>query len=80
MKSTLKTLILVLCMGGLTALFSCGDDDPDPGNGGDFCDFEVCASNNTAKQVCIDEYNDCLATGNLSDDECLAFANETCTL
>ena len=77
MKPTLKTLILVLIVGGLTTLFSCGGDDPTEAN--DFCDFEICASSDAAKAVCEDEYDSCLSGGG-DPEECAAFANETCTL
>ena len=80
MKSTLKILTLALCLGGMVSLFSCGDDD-DPGPGsGDFCNFELCASSPAAKAACEQEYDQCVKAGNKSNDECSAFANETCTL
>jgi hypothetical protein len=78
MKSGIKILTLALCLGGMVSLFSCGDDDPGPGSS-DFCNFEACANSDTAKKVCMDEYDDCVAAGKLSNDECSAFAQETCT-
>lgn len=77
MKTTLRTLILAFCLGGMTTLISCGDDDPTESN--DFCDFELCESSDAAKAACMNEYDDCLAADG-DPEECAAFANETCTI
>ena len=82
MKTKAKVLILSLLIGGMTAMYSCGDDDDvDPGGG--LCNVELCVGDSDAaklaKAVCMDEYNDCVALGAKSEAECAAFANETCT-
>ena len=79
MKTKLKVLIPVLCLGGLIVLFSCDKDD-DPVNDDDICNIELCIGNATLTQICIDEYNDCKELGSKSDEECLIFAQETCTI
>ena len=79
MKTTLKILIPALCMGGLIVLFSCDKDD-DPVNNNDICNIELCIGNETLKQICLDEYDDCKALGEKTDGECLIFAEETCTI
>ena len=48
----------------------------------ELCDFEFCAQDSdlgrAAKAACIDEINDCIATGTLTTEECIAFGTETC--
>ena len=81
MKTKAKILIMSLLFGGMTAMYSCNnDDDVDPGDPNDFCNVELCVSNANFKTVCIDEYNDCVALGAKSNEECAALATETCTI
>ena len=77
MKSKVKTFILALCLGGMTALLSCGDDDPGPGSS-DFCNFDLCASNDVAKKACEIEYKDCMQAGILTESECRTQAKNSC--
>jgi hypothetical protein len=81
MKNLLKLLCTCLFIGCFFMFLSCSDDDPgaDPGDPNDFCDIEVCSTNANFKQVCIDEYNDCVALGG-DKETCAAAATETCTL
>ena len=83
MKTKAKILIMSLLIGGMTAMYSCGDDDDvDPGS--ELCNVEVCVGDSdaakAAKAICINEYNQCIALGNKSQSECAAIATETCTL
>ena len=86
MKNSLSLLARGLFITSLVILFNCSDDGAtpatadDPGDPNDFCNVEVCQTNGTLKQVCIDEYTDCVALGKLSKVECAAFAAETCTI
>jgi len=84
MKKILRILSLCMTLSCLTLFVSCNDDGDavgaDPGDPEDFCSIELCQSNGTLKQVCIDEYNDCVATGARTKEECAAFAAETCTI
>lgn len=83
MKKLSDILYRGLFLACLVILVTCGDDvnpDDDPGDPNDFCNIELCTSNGTLKQVCIDEYNDCVATGNKSKSQCATFAAETCTI
>jgi hypothetical protein len=40
----------------------------------------LCIENEGLKTICIDEINDCIATGTLATDECIALGTETCTI
>jgi hypothetical protein len=82
MKNSLNFLFRGLFITSLVILFTCSESvaPDDPGDPNDFCDIEVCMTNGTLKQVCIDEYTDCVALGKLSKVECAAFAAETCTI
>ena len=46
---------------------------------GELCCIEVCIGSEVFRNVCLDEYDDCIALGELSEEECRAFATETCT-
>ena len=77
----MKKFFISLGVACLSLIPSCGDD-PDPTTSDDpnsFCNVEVCMTNGTLKQVCIDEYTDCVAAGG-DKDQCRAFATETCTI
>ena len=76
MKTKVKTFILALCLGGMTALFSCGDDDANPS--ADFCDFDLCETSNVAKRACEVEYADCMQAGILTESECRTQAKNSC--
>jgi len=45
----------------------------------ELCNVELCIENATFKQVCIDEINDCIATGRWITEQCVAFGTEICT-
>ena len=83
MKTKAKILILSLLFGGMTAMYSCGDDSEGP-SGSELCNVEACAGDSDEaiafQSVCIKEYNNCIATGKKSQEECAALATETCTL
>jgi hypothetical protein len=80
MKKLIDILYRGLFLSCLVILFTCSDDvDADPGDPNDFCSVELCSKDGVAKQVCIDEYYDCLDTGK-SKEQCAAFAVETCTI
>ena len=84
MKTKAKVLILSLLIGGMTAMYSCGDDDDaDPASSNDLCNVEACVGDSDAakalKTVCMNEYNDCMALGTKTEAECAAFGTETCT-
>jgi hypothetical protein len=81
MKKLIDILYRGLFLSCLVILFTCSDDAaPDPGDPNDFCSVELCSSDGILKQVCIDEYNDCVAAGLKTKTECAAFAAETCTI
>ena len=86
MKKLLDVSLRGLTLVCFVLLLSCGSDDdsetpPAEGNDpNDFCSVELCSSLANLKQICIDEYNDCVATGALTNQECQVFATETCTL
>jgi len=84
MKKTLRIFATCLALSCFTLIPSCGDDaGPDPGDPTDFCNLEICQGDSDAaklaKQVCIDEYNSCVAGGGNKED-CAKFAKETCTI
>ena len=47
---------------------------------GELCCIEVCINKENFREICLDEYSDCLDAGDLTEPQCLAFAQETCTL
>ena len=50
---------------------------------GELCCIELCFVGDLTEElrgVCLDEYSDCLALGELTDAECEALAEETCTI
>jgi hypothetical protein len=78
----MKKLIGSLGVACLFVMLSCGDDatpSDDPGDPNEFCNVEICVGNDTFKNVCIDEYNDCVAKGG-DKQNCAAGAIETCTI
>ena len=79
MKTKAKVLILSLLLGGMTAMYSCNDDDElDPNV---FCDENLCSTNSALKQQCIEAFNTCLATEpDANDDECAATALLICKI
>ena len=85
MKNLFKLLYKGLIFMSLVMILSCSSDDDnddssslsDPSS---FCTIELCSTSEVAKQVCIDEYNDCVALGQFSNEDCKTFAVETCTL
>ena len=83
MKKLAKALFVILCVGSMTFLLSCGDDD-DPVTGMDpnvFCDENLCSSDNDLKEQCIDAFNACMATNvDANDDECAATALLICKI
>jgi hypothetical protein len=49
----------------------------------EYCDVEICALDSdvgrAAMAACINEINDCLALGESTTEQCIAFGVETCT-
>jgi len=81
-----KFFLIALLAGSLVAI-GCGDsgssnggDDIDPN---ELCNIEACAVDSevgrAAKAVCVDEINDCIATGELTEAQCITLGTETCT-
>jgi hypothetical protein len=58
-----------------------GGDNIDPH---ELCNIEACAVDSevgrAAKAVCVDEINDCIATGELTEAQCITLGTETCTV
>ena len=80
----LSRLFMIALLVGTMGVIGCGDDSSSSGNGGDVdpnaeCNVGVCIENATFKQICIDEINDCIATGRGTTEQCIAFGTETCT-
>ena len=77
MKTKAKILFMSLLFGGMTAMYSCSDDDElDPNV---FCDENLCSTDNALKQQCIQAFNTCMATEpDANDDECAAIALAIC--
>ncbi|MBW1758202.1 MAG: hypothetical protein JRJ80_18815 [Deltaproteobacteria bacterium] len=82
-----KFFLIALLAGSLVAI-GCGDsgssnggDDIDPN---ELCNIEACAVDSevgrAAKAVCVDEINDCIATGELTEAQCITLGTETCTV
>jgi len=82
-----KFFLIALLAGSLVAI-GCGDsgssnggDDIDPN---ELCNIEACAVDSDAgrglKAVCVDEINDCIATGELTEAQCITLGTETCTV
>ena len=70
--------IMVILVTSLT--FNACNNDVEPGQDpNEICNVELCETNGTLKQVCIDEYNDCVAKGG-DPEQCAAAATETCTI
>jgi hypothetical protein len=84
----LKKLFLITVLAGAMSVLGCGDDDSSSGNGngngngngGPNCTQELCMNNETLSANCQREYDSCIATGALTQQECLVFAEETCTV
>ena len=81
-----KVFLIALLAGSLVAI-GCGDsgssnggDDIDPN---ELCNIEACAVDSevgrAAKDVCVDEINDWIATGELTEAQCITLGTETCT-
>ena len=81
-----KFFLIALLAGSLVAI-GCGDsgssnggEDIDPN---ELCNIEACAVDSevgrTAKAVCVDEINDCIALGENTTEQCIGFGTETCT-
>ena len=47
---------------------------------GELCCIELCVTNESFRAVCLNEYNGCIDLGQLTEPECRAFAQETCTI
>ena len=75
-------LSIVLLAGTIFILGCKSDGDGDSGgvDVAETCDFELCVENDILRATCEDELEDCLATGKFDEDECVAFANETCNV
>ncbi len=78
-----KFFLIALLAGSLVAI-GCGDsgssnggDDIDPN---ELCNVELCINNEGLKTVCIDEITDCIATGELTEAQCITLGTETCTV
>jgi len=79
---------MIALLVGTMGVIGCGDDSSSGnGNGGGVnpnaeCNVGICAQDTnagrTAKSVCIDEINDCIATGRGTTEQCIAFGVETC--
>jgi hypothetical protein len=50
------------------------------GGGGPNCTQELCMIDEMLSANCQREYDSCITTGTLSQPECIAFAEETCTI
>ena len=77
MKLNPIKLILAICVIAVTFTM-CGEDDdsPDPNV---FCDEGICASDNKAKNDCIDAFEECMENNpDANDDECVATALLMC--
>ena len=50
----------------------------------ELCNIELCAEDTdlgkAAKAVCVDEITDCIATGELTEAQCITLGTETCTV
>ena len=73
----LRAILLVAALGALSVL-GCGDSNSnvDPNSR---CNIEACLESDTLRNVCIDEYNDCVNLGG-DPEECIVAATETCTV
>ena len=80
----LHRLILISVLFGTLSVVGCGDDggsSSDDGNGGGpNCTQELCMNNETLSANCQREYDSCIAAGASTQQECLVFAEETCTI
>jgi len=83
----LNKLFVIGVLAGTLGLIGCGDDAAPQngtggtnGGGGPNCTQELCMNNETLSANCQREYDSCITTGTLSQQECIAFAEETCTI
>ena len=86
----LSKLFMIALLAGTLALIGCGDDTTTSDNGGNGggvapnveCNVGICAADTdvgrTAKAACVNEINDCLALGQSTEAQCIAFGVETC--
>ncbi len=89
MKNLFKILISGLIVVSFALVFSCSSDDDGGGDDGgldpnSFCTGELCSqagnAGDIAKAECIDDYNDCLALNESTNEECKVFALNACNL
>lgn len=82
----LLELFLIVALLGTLGLMGCGDGGS--GGGGDVdpeaeCNVELCAVDSdvgrAAKATCVNEINSCLALGESTTQQCIAFGVETCS-
>ncbi len=88
MKNLFKFLMTGLTVVSLVFYISCSSDD-DGGGGEDlnpnsFCTGELCSQAGNVGEVataeCIDDYNDCVALNEGTNEECKVFALNACNL
>ena len=48
--------------------------------GGPDCTQELCMANETLMANCLREYDECIALGESTEEQCRIFAEETCTI
>jgi len=68
-----RIFVTALVVGTLTVV-GCGDDGTDPST---FCNENLCAQNDTLKNACINDVNECLRItepGTDAQSDCLALA------
>jgi hypothetical protein len=81
MKKLAKVLMVLLCVGSMTFLLSCGDDDEGGMDPNVFCDENLCSTDNDLKEECIDAFNTCMENNvDANDDECAATALLICRI
>ena len=75
-----RNIFQALVFGFVLAITGCGDDGGSGGvDVGAECNRELCAGSEELRNVCIDEYNDCVRGGG-DPGQCIALAVETCTV
>ena len=80
MRKLTKALFVLLCVGSMTFLLSCGDDDDEGTDANVLCDENLCSTDNDLKEKCIDAFNTCMANEfDANDDECAAAALLICS-
>ena len=47
---------------------------------GELCCIEVCVDNKNFMTICLNEYNNCISIGELTEPQCRTLAQETCTI